>query len=224
MYFNSDDPHGLPRDPYKACIVPRPIGWISTISKAGRANLAPYSFFNAIAETPRMVMLCVNGNQADGRLKDTLSNIVEVPEFVVNAATWDLREAMNVSCLGATQETDEFTLAGLTKGSAVNVRPPLVVESPMRLECSVHQLIELPPIPDGGRNVMIIGRVDGVHIADDILVEGRVDPARYKPLGRLGYSQYVVAGVPGSVFEMRRPEEADVGAIAAAAEAGRPRV
>lgn len=205
MFFKADAEHGLPRDPYKACIVPRPIGWISTVNAAGDENLAPYSFFNAVAENPRMVMFCVNGSHVQGGMKDTLANVTEIPEFVVNVATWDLREPMNMSCAPVTHELDEFDTSGLDKCKARLVRPSLVKASPINLECAVHQMIELPPDPENGRNCMIIGQVLGIHIHDDILVNGRIDFDKLRPLGRLGYAQYVVAKDNG-IFGMRRPD------------------
>lgn len=209
MYYDITKDHGLPRDPYKACIAPRPIGWISTVSADGVPNLAPYSFFNAVSEFPRMVAVCVNGVHAagDGRCaKDTLRNIEEVPEFVVNVSTWDLKDEMNHSCLATPPGVDEFEQIGLEKSAARFVRPPRVKRSPINLECTVHQLVELPEIPDGGgRNVIIVGRVLGIHIDDAVMTDGRIDVNKVRPLGRLGYSDYVVVGGT-DVFAMRRPE------------------
>ncbi|MGA0594568.1 flavin reductase family protein [Enterovirga sp. CN4-39] len=206
MFFDPiRNDHGLPRDPFKACITPRPIGWISTVSEAGVENLAPYSFFNAVSEWPRMVMVCVNGNHDDGRAKDTLTNLLEVPEFVVNIATWDLREEMNKSCAGVEPEIDEFELAGLTRVPALLVRPSRVAASGVNMECRVHQIIDLPAHPDGGRNALVVGSVVGIHIADEAMTDGRLDIGKLKPIGRLGYSEYVVVD-KASVFNMRRPD------------------
>lgn len=205
MFFEADSEHGLPRDPFKACIVPRPIGWISTIDASGNENLAPYSFFNAVAERPRMVMFCVNGQHEKGGAKDTLRNVMEVPEFVVNMSTWELREQMNTSCAPLDSKCDEFQAADLEKSRARLVRPSLVKAAPINLECLVHQMVDLPPDPLNGRNCMIIGRVIGIHIQDNILINGRVNFDGLRPLGRLGYAQYVVAKEEG-IFDMRRPD------------------
>ena len=98
MFYRFDHPDPrLSRNPFKACIVPRPIGWISTVSALGSVNLAPFSFFNAICESPAMVMFCANGAHVEGGEKDSVRNARQTGEFVVNLATWDLREAVNAS-------------------------------------------------------------------------------------------------------------------------------
>ncbi|MXX21806.1 MAG: flavin reductase family protein, partial [Rhodospirillales bacterium] len=113
MFYRTDvNDHGLPHDPFKACVVPRPIGWISTMSPAGVHNLAPYSFFNGVATAPPMVMFASNGRQPHGA-KDSLANVEETGEFVANLATWDLREAMNRSSAPLGPDVDEFAFAGL---------------------------------------------------------------------------------------------------------------
>lgn len=204
MFFDVTRDHGLPINPFKACVVPRPIGWISTRDLQGRENLAPYSFFNAISEEPPMVMVCMNGHHAtDGGVKDTLGNLGQVPEFVVNVATWPLRDAVNVSSAPWPHGIDEFLKAGVDKLPAERVRPSRVKQSPIHLECVVHQVVELPAQGDG-RNTMVIGCVLGVHIDDSVLSNGRVDIDKLRPIGRLGYSQYVVVS-QDNTFSMRRP-------------------
>ncbi|TDR92946.1 flavin reductase family protein [Enterovirga rhinocerotis] len=206
MFFDPvKNDHGLPRDPFKACIVPRPIGWISTISGEGVENLAPYSFFNAVSEWPRMVMVCVNGVQPGGREKDTSANLAEVPEFVVNMSNWHLREQMNISCAPVGPEIDEFDFAKVARAPARLVRPSLVVGAGISLECTVDRIIDLPTHPDGGRNALILGNVVGIHIDEAVMTEGRVDIAKLRPIARLGYSEYAVIG-PDNVFPMRRPD------------------
>ncbi|MFT4115376.1 flavin reductase family protein [Bradyrhizobium sp.] len=207
MFFDPQkNDHGLPRDPFKACIVPRPIGWVSTISASGVENLAPYSFFNAVAEFPRMVMVCVNANHADGRQKDTVVNVRQVPEFVVNLATWSQREAMNLSCAPVASEVDEFDLASLEKLPSRLVRPSRVAKAGIGLECRLHQIIDLPTTPSGEPNAMMIGNVVGIHIDDEIMTDGRIDMKKLKPIARLGYSEYAVVGAD-NIFAMRRPNE-----------------
>src|ERR1041385_265522 len=117
MFYETKTPgaHGLKHNPFKQLVVPRPIGWVSTVNQDGHANLAPFSFFNAVADSPPMVMFSVNGSHVDGQYKDTLENVLATGEFVVNLATWELREEMNASSAGAHREVDEFELAKLQK-------------------------------------------------------------------------------------------------------------
>lgn len=205
MFYRADEPHGFAVDPFKACIVPRPIGWISTISEKGVHNLAPYSFFNAVAESPKMLMVCINGTSSGGRIKDTLANVLEVPEFVANLATFQLRDQMNRTSSLLDAGIDEFAYAKLGKSKSKMVRPARVTESLVHMECAVHDLIDLPETEGGARNVMILGRVLGIHIDEAVLHNGRVDIESLRPIGRLGYSEYVdVAG--RDIFRMRWPE------------------
>jgi len=201
MFYEINTPHGLPNDPFKACVAPRPIGWISSLGIDGTPNLAPYSFFNAISGAPPMVMYASNGSHAHGP-KDTVTNIEATGEFVVNVATWDLREQMNASSADLPPETDEFIHAGLTAAPSRLVKAPRVDESPINLECVHHQTIELPSDDPNTRNVMVIGRVVGVHIHDNVLVDGRIDVTLYRPLARLGYMDYAMVD---KVFTMTRP-------------------
>ncbi|HSG65833.1 MAG TPA: flavin reductase family protein [Gammaproteobacteria bacterium] len=205
MFYEPKDPHGLPHNPLYACIVPRPIGWISSLSADGHVNLAPFSFFNAVSMAPPMLMFCNNGPHAHGGVKDSERNAASGGEFVFNMATWDLREQMNLTSAALPHGGDEFELAGLTKAPSRIVKPPRVAESPIALECRTWKLVELPPSPDGSPNTMVIGEVVGVHIADEALTNGLVDTARIKPIGRLGYTDYVVVD---EVFSMTRPRVA----------------
>jgi flavin reductase (DIM6/NTAB) family NADH-FMN oxidoreductase RutF len=202
MFYEPKDPHGLPHSPLYACIVPRPIGWISSLSADGHVNLAPFSFFNAVSMAPPMLMFCNNGPHAHGGVKDSERNAAGSGEFVFNMATWDLREQMNLTSAALPQASDEFDFAGLTKTPSRIVKPPRVSESPVALECRTWKIVELPPMPDGSPNTMVIGEVVGVHIADDALTDGRIDTARIKPIGRLGYTDYVVVD---EIFSMTRP-------------------
>ena len=192
MFYKIGGPHGLPHDPFKSCVVPRPIGWISTIGADGAVNLAPYSFFNAVATEPPMVMFSSNGKQAHGT-KDSVANAEATGEFVCNMATWDLRDPMSQTSRPVPPEVDEFELAGLETQPSELVKPPRVKASPIHLECVYHQTLELPCDIEGGRNAICLGRVVGVHIRDEFLTDGKVDIARIKPLARLGYQDYTVA-------------------------------
>lgn len=194
------DPHGLAHNPFKALVAPRPIGWISTRDAEGRPNLAPYSFFNAVADAPPLVMYASAGRKAGGAGKDTLANIRATGEFVVNVVAYALREAMNATSASLPAGADEFAHAGLTPAPCRVVAAPRVAEAPAALECRVWRVIALP----GRDNVMVIGEVVGVHISDAVVVDGKVDVALYAPLARLGYRDYAAVG---EVFALRRPDE-----------------
>ncbi|WP_282609905.1 flavin reductase family protein [Pelagibius sp. Alg239-R121] len=202
FYETAENKHGLPHDPFKSCIVPRPIGWISTVNREGVVNLAPYSFFNGLASDPHLVMFSSNGLK-HGEAKDSLTNCRETGEFVVNIATWDLRQEMNVSSGQYPAETNEMATAELEAEASVLVAPPRVKASPIHLECKTHQIIKLPsnnPLED---NAMVIGQVVGIHINDDVLTDGLVDISKVVPIARMGYMDYTKVE---SVFSMRRPK------------------
>lgn len=204
MFYRTDEPHGLPHNPFTACITPRPIGWIGTVDAGGRVNLAPFSFFNGVLSRPPMVMFANNsGPDRDGRImKDTLANVRATGEFVVNIATWDLRDAMNLTSAHVPPEVDELQMAGLTPAPSRLVAPPRVAESPIQMECRVFRIVDLPN-PDGvEQNALVIGHVLGIHIDESVLVDGRVDVARLRPLARMGYRDYAVVD---RVFAMPRP-------------------
>lgn len=212
FYEPGDDPsdksaHGLPHNPFKALVVPRPIGWISSVDARGVANLAPYSFFNGVADAPPMVMFSMSGGKplADGGVqpvKDSVRNIRETGEFVVNLVTEALKHGMNTSSAHLSSDVDEFEAAGLEKAPSHLVAPPRVAASPAALECRLWKTIELPTTPTDPA-IMVIGRVIGVYIADDALVDGRFDPARHRVLSRLGYRDYAVVN---ETFELGRPK------------------
>ncbi len=204
MFYKTDEPHGLPHDPFKSCVAPRPIAWVSSMHSSGAVNLAPYSFFNALASDPPLVMVSFNGYHAHGGEKDTLANIKASGEFVVNMVPLALKDAMNASTANVAHEVNEFELAGLTMQDSVLVKPPRVGEAPIHLECALHQEVVLPCTKPDSINRMIIGRVLGVHIDDEVLVDGLVDLTRIKPLARLGYMQYAAVE---DLFAMARPRD-----------------
>ena len=152
MFYRTDQPHGLPHDPLKSCIVPRPIGWLTTLDGEGRVNLAPFSFFNGIASDPPLVVAGINGAPPPAGMKDTLANCHATGEFVANMATWDLREAMNLTSAAVPADVDEMALAGLTPAPSEMVMPPRVAESPIHMECKVHEILDMPcTAPGAGR-------------------------------------------------------------------------
>lgn len=210
MFYLADQPHGLRSNPLNAIVVPRPIGWISTLDRDGRANLAPYSFFNAVAYRPPQVMFSATGAHERGGLKDSIANIEATGEFVVNLATWELRDAVNGSSIAGPHGYDEFVHAGLTKAPAETVKAPRVAESPVHLECVLSQLVELEaPSPDRP-NRMVIGRVVGIHIADHVIVDGVVDIVRLDPISRLGYDQFARIRETFTMTRPRWPDDAMV--------------
>ncbi len=201
MFYEPKDGHGLPDNPLGAIVTPRPIGWISTLGATGVANLAPYSFFNAVAYDPPQVMFAATTSHAFGGLKDSVTNAETTGEFVVNLVTHDLREQMNASAVAAPSDIDEFEYAGLSKASSYVIQTPRVAESPAHLECRFVTRVDLPT-DNGDPNVVVFGQVVGVHIDDRYLVDGRVDTVGMRPIGRLGYIDYVEVG---EAFSMERP-------------------
>ena len=199
FYRPGIEDHGLAHNPFKALVAPRPIGWIATLDAEGRANLAPYSFFNAIADTPPMVLYSNTGEKEGGAgRKDTLANIRATGEFVANIVPFALRDAMNATSGPYPPDTDEFVLAGLTPAPSRQVAPPRVAEAPAALECRVWRILDLP----GKANHLVIAEVVGVHIDDAVIADGKVDVTRYQPVARLGYRDYAAVR---EVFQMTRP-------------------
>ena len=197
MFYEPKTGHPLPHNPFKACVAPRPIGWISTLSRDGVVNLAPFSFFNALHDDPPIVLFSATGKHIEGSLKDTAINARETGEFVYNMATWDLREQMNLTSASVARNVDEFELAGLEKAPSRIVKPPRVAASPVHLECRTIRTLELSPL-----NTVVFGEVVGVHIDERILTEGRIDLSKAMPIARLGYMEYSVVR---EIFEMNRP-------------------
>lgn len=201
MFYEPDkDDHGLPHNPYKSIVVPRPVGWISTLSRDGIVNLAPYSQFNNLAYDPPYVMFAANSLPGTGGRKDSVKNAVDTGEFVVNMATYDLREAVNITSQFLPPETDEAALAGLAMIPGRLVRAPRVAASPVHLECRFHCTLALPAHAFDQVHHVVIGRVIGVHIRDDVLTaDGKIDVAKIRPLARLGYFDYTTVD---SIFTM----------------------
>ncbi len=191
------DRHLLPHDPFKALIAPRPIGWVSTKGKSGALNLAPYSFFNAVADHPPIVMLSSQG------WKDSATFASETREFVWNMATYDLRNPMNLSSANLPRGESEFAYAGLETAPSRFVAPPRVAQSPAALECKVTDILLLKDL-DGALtgNVLIFGQVVGVYVDDSFIKDGRVDTSAMRPIARCGYMDY---SVTDKLFEMPRP-------------------
>lgn len=197
MFYEPRNGHGLPHDPFKAIVAPRPIGWISSISAKGEVNLAPYSYFNGVMSRPPVVMF-----SSEGR-KDSLAFIRETGEFVCNLATWDLREAMNVTSAPVARGVNEMQKAGLEAAPSRIVRPPRVKASPCALECKLLQIVS--PDDTEGKPLdchIVLGQVVGVHIDESFLKDGLLDTAAMRTIARCGYHNYAVVE---SQFAMIRP-------------------
>ena len=198
FYETKKNAHGLKHDPFKALIVPRPVGWISTVSKEGVCNIAPYSFFNAVSEKPHYVVI------GSGGVKDTQRNIADTGEFVCSLATYDLRHNMNMTSASVPHGIDEFPIGDLTATASSLVKPPRVKESPAAFECVHWQTIDLPN-PDGSPTYsMIIGRIVGIYINEAYIKDGLVDTGAMRPIARLGYMDYAVV-TPETMFSITRP-------------------
>ena len=191
MYYEPGvTPHGLPHDPFKSCVIPRPIGWISTVDAQGRHNLAPYSQFQNVTFDPPIVMFSAN-QTTQGERKDSVRNAEQTGEFVWNMATYDLREAVNLSAEELPHGVDEFERAGLTKLPSRRVTPKRVQGSPIHFECTYLNTVRFPGASLMGTVDVVFGRVVAVHIDDDYLTpEGLVDVLKIKPLARMGYYDY----------------------------------
>ncbi|WP_420566660.1 flavin reductase family protein [Thalassovita sp.] len=201
MFYEPKDGHGLPHTPFNAIVTPRPIGWVSTRGANGVDNLAPYSFFNAVAYTPPQVMFASTGtkpDQSDG--KDTVSNIRDTGVFALNVVSYALKDAMNASSQALPADQDEFTHAGLEKGECRTIDCPYVAAAPAVLECKLTQIIELP----GESNRMVLGEVTGVYMDDACLVDGVFDVTKFNPLSRLGYRDYATVR---ELFSLARPDD-----------------
>jgi flavin reductase (DIM6/NTAB) family NADH-FMN oxidoreductase RutF len=179
-------------------VIPRPIGFISSLSPEGVANLAPFSFFNAVCGEPPMIMFCASNRRP---LKDTLRNVQGLREFVVNIVSEEIAEAMNLTAADYAPEVSEFDVSGLTPVPSDLVRPPRVLESPVNMECKVHDVIEVSAKPMGGS--IVIGEVIRFHVRDSIIDKDMfIDPDKLKPIARLGGPSYSRIR---DCFDMLRP-------------------
>jgi flavin reductase (DIM6/NTAB) family NADH-FMN oxidoreductase RutF len=210
MYFDPNEvgmkPAPLKHTVYNSLVVPRPIGWISTLSVDGVINLAPFSFFNSLSAEPPCIMFCPNGvKPGTEEPKDSLINVEETGEFVFNMCTYDLREPMVNTAVHEPASVDEMAKAGLEAAPCEQVKPPRVKNSPIALECKYLQTIHLPTVPGGTKSNLVIGQVVGIHIDDAVITDGIVDVRKVLPLARLGYLEYARI-LPENVFSLRPPE------------------
>jgi flavin reductase (DIM6/NTAB) family NADH-FMN oxidoreductase RutF len=216
FYEPAKNDHGLPHSPLKAIVAPRPIGWISSLSREGVANLAPYSFFNMIGDDPALVMFSSTSR------KHSVANIEATGEFVCSLAVAGLIDEVNLTSAAVPHEVSEFDLAGLAKAPSRLVKPPRVAAAPAALECVYVDTIQLKG-RDGrpADQYMVIGEVVGVFIDDGAIVDGRFDAARAQSLARCGYLDYSAiehlverdrptrASLPGMVDALRAKRAAE---------------
>ena len=204
FYETKKNNHGLKYDPFKSCIIPRPIAWITTISNDGIDNCAPYSFFNGVSSDPPMVMFANNGSAIDGSgPRDTFSNIKENQEFVINISTFNTKDKMNKTSARLCRNVSEIEFASLETLDSRLVKPKRLKESPINMECTLYKIIDLPGITEDNYNGILIGKVIGIHINDEYIKDGKVDVKKIKPLARLGYFDYSVID---DFFSIKRPK------------------
>jgi len=180
-------------------IIPRPIAFISTISESGNLNLAPFSFFNAIASNPPTVAISIARNTPSKR-KDTLANIEATREFVINIVVESITEAMNNTAAEYPEDIDEFEIAGLTPAPSTMIKPPRVLESPVNLECRLNQIITIGQ--GETESGLVLAEVIAMHLDDEIITDNRVDSRKLKAVGRLGGSEY---SHTDGIFTLARP-------------------
>ena len=188
---------------FKSLIVPRPIGWISSKNNEGQINLAPYSFFNAIATIPPMVVIGPGGYSKSGNNKDTLLNIKNNPEFVCNFVSWDVKDIMNESSYSFDNNESEIEKLNIEIEDSTMVSIPRVKLSPAHFECTLFKIIDLPSDSKGNPNHLIIGNIVGINISDKIIKNDRIDIGELKPISRMGYDEYALIN---TIFTMKRPK------------------
>jgi len=201
MFYEPKDGHGLPHNPFNAIVTPRPIGWVSTRGLNGVDNLAPYSFFNAIAYTPPQVMFASTGVKPDQtNAKDTVANIRDTGVFALNIVSYALRDAMNASSQTLPADQDEFVHADLEKAQCRSIDCPYVAAAPAVLECKLTQIIKL----EGETNQMVLGEVTGIYMNDACMKDDMFDVTTFNPLSRLGYRDYAAVT---DLFSLSRPDD-----------------
>ena len=201
MFYRPEDGHGLKHNPFNAVVTPRPIGWISTRGADGSENLAPYSFFNAVAYVPPQVMFASTSSKPDrDGTKDSVSNIRDTGVFCVNIVEYAMKDAMNETSGPWPKEVDEFTKAGLERTECETIACSRVAAAPASLECKLTEIVTLK----GEANFLVLGEVTGVHLRDDCVKDGLFDILSFQPLTRLGYRDYSRIT---EVFSLARPGE-----------------
>ncbi len=214
FYETAKNDHGLPRDPFKAIVAPRPIGWITSMSAKGEINLAPYSFFNAVSDEPPIVMFSSEGP------KDSIVFIEETKEFVCNLATFDLRDAVVTTGVEFPRGVNEMSEAGLEAGAVPAGAPAARGGIALRARMQAPADRRLTELEGASHRIVVFGKVVGIHIDERFLKNGRLDTAAMQPIARCGYADYAVVD---KVFPMsRKPATAAGGGVARSASAERP--
>ncbi len=193
MFYRPADGHGLPHNPFNAIVSPRPIGWIATRGPSGD-NLAPYSFFNAVAYVPPQVMFSSTG------VKDSLTNLRQTRVFAASVVEAAMIDPMSETSAGFPPGTDEFVACNVAKAECSTIDCPRVDRAPATLECVVIDIVELR----GQGNFLVIGEVTGVHLRDDCLRDGRFDATAFHPVARMGYRDYTIVR---DIFDKKRPDD-----------------
>ncbi|MCY3879179.1 MAG: flavin reductase family protein [Rhodobacteraceae bacterium] len=202
MFYKPADGHGLAHNPFNAIVTPRPIGWISSRDAHGD-NLAPYSFFNAVAYHPPQVMFASTGGKPDRHSgKDSTANIEETGCFCVNIVEYRMRRQMNRTSGPYAAGVDEFERAGIERSECETIECSLVLGAPANLECRLTRIVTLP----GEDNRVVFGEVTGIHVRDDCIRNGRFDVLCFSPVARLGYHDYSHVT---SLFSMVRPTDTE---------------
>jgi flavin reductase (DIM6/NTAB) family NADH-FMN oxidoreductase RutF len=201
MFYRPEDGHGLPHNPFNAIVTPRPIGWIATRGTDGSENLAPYSFFNAVAYVPPQVMFASTSAKPDREgTKDSVANIRETGVFCVNVVEYAMKDAMNLTSGPWPRDVDEFEKAAIAREECRTIPCSRVANAPASLECRLVQIVQLP----GEANFVVFGEVTGVHLRDDCIRDGVFDVLAFNPLTRMGYRDYSVIR---EKFSLKRPGE-----------------
>ncbi|MEM6307228.1 MAG: flavin reductase family protein [Pseudomonadota bacterium] len=200
MFYEPKNGHGLKHNPFNAIVAPRPIAWVATRGTDGRDNLAPYSFFNAVAYDPPQVMFASTSVKDDrGDTKDSVAQIRETHVFSISVVEYAARDQMNASSAPLAAHDDEFETAGVIKAECETISCPRVATAPATLECQLTQIVTLP----GAANFTVFGEVTGIHIRDDAMVDGRFDVTGFKLLTRMGYVDYATIA---ETFTLNRPK------------------
>jgi len=199
MFYRPENGHGLPHNPFNAIVAPRPIGWVSTQNAQGQSNLAPYSFFNAVAYVPPQVMFASTSAKPDqSDTKDTVANIRETGVFCVNMVSSQMQNEMNTTSAPVNRDIDEFDLANIAREKCTVIDCFRVAQSPATLECKMTQIVKI----QGDNNFVVFGQVVGIYMNDDCIVDGKFDVSRAGLLARLGYQDYTTVT---SAFTLARP-------------------
>jgi flavin reductase (DIM6/NTAB) family NADH-FMN oxidoreductase RutF len=198
MFYKADEPHGLPHNPFKAIVAPRPIGWISTLDEKGVPNLAPYSFFNGVCDDPIILMF------SSGGMKDSALNASKTREFTFNYVSRSMKDAMNITSASMPAGVNEFEKAGLEMAPGETVACPRVAGAAAALECRLLDIINPTTLEgDKASYFLVLGQVTGVHIDDSMITpQGRFDTMKADPILRSGYHDYVCLD---ELFELVRP-------------------